>query len=65
MTEKPFVSRCCEGEECSCGAPAEHKVEEVIFYDDPHQQRHPFTAYVCHKCFVHIMGNAAKRPEEL
>jgi hypothetical protein len=34
MTER-FVSACCQGERCYCGAPAEHKVEEVIFDDDP------------------------------
>lgn len=30
----PFVSACCEGERCYCGAPAEHKVEETMFIDD-------------------------------
>lgn len=54
-----FVSVCCEGERCYCGKPAEHKVEEAIFPDDPHQQRHPFAAYICHEHFVQIMGPAA------
>jgi hypothetical protein len=57
-----FVSGCCEGERCYCGAPAEHKVEETIFYDDPHPIRHPLTRYVCHAHFVQIMGPAANRP---
>jgi hypothetical protein len=62
MVMKPFVSVCCEGEPCSfkgCEEPAEHKVEEVIFHDDPFQQRHPLTAYVCHNHFLAIMGVAA------
>jgi hypothetical protein len=54
----PFISGSCEGEHCFCGAPAEHKVEEVIFWDDPFQNRHPFTSYVCHRHFVRIMGVA-------
>lgn len=65
-----FVSKCCQGESCFCGAPAEHKVEETIFSDEPPIghipglgipiHRHPFTAYICHKHFVQIMGPAAK-----
>ena len=61
---KPFVSGCCEGEMCSfegCSAPAEHKVEETIFYDDPIQTRHELTAYICHDHFRRIMGPAADR----
>lgn len=58
---KPFVSACCEGERCHCGAPAEHKVEETIFFDDPTQNRHPFTAYICHDHFRQIMGAAVDR----
>lgn len=56
-----FVSASCEGERCSCGEPAQHKVEEAIFWDDPVQGRHPLTAYVCHRHFVEIMGPAAAR----
>lgn len=52
----PFVSECCQGERCHCGEPAEHKVEETIFDDDPIQSRHPLTAYICHKHFREIMG---------
>lgn len=52
----PFVSACCQGERCHCGEPAEHKVEETIFHDDPIQSRHPLTAYICHKHFREIMG---------
>jgi hypothetical protein len=39
--------------------PAEHKVEETIFYDDPLPHRHPLTSYVCHAHFVWLMGPAA------
>lgn len=53
-----LVSRCCEGELCFCGQPAEHKVEETIFDDDPIPHRHPLTRYVCHKHFCEIMGPA-------
>jgi hypothetical protein len=59
MQVKPFVSECCEGERCYCGAPAEHKVEEVIFDDDPIQPRHPLTSYICHAHFREIMGRMA------
>lgn len=64
-----FVSVCCEGERCHCGAPAEHKVEETIFSDDPtgtmkmgghtFPARHPLTSYICHKHFREIMGPMA------
>lgn len=57
MTER-FISKFCEGEECWCGAPAEHKVEEVVFEDDPLPHRHPYTSYVCHRHFQWIMGPA-------
>jgi hypothetical protein len=65
-----FVSACCTGVKCRCGDPASHKVEEAIFVDDPSQdkslgrieramlQRHPFTQYVCCKCFRALMGPA-------
>lgn len=52
-----------------CGEDAWHKVEEVLFDDDPtawHKPfedldavapaRHPFTAYVCPAHFRQIMG---------
>lgn len=58
---KPFVSGYCEGERCYCGAPAEHKVEEVIFDDDPVPIRHGLTRYICHQHFREIMGPAADR----
>lgn len=60
MTD-PFVSACCEGERCYCGASAEHKVEEVIFHDDPLPHRHPLTRYICHAHFREIMGPWADR----
>ncbi len=62
---KHFVSRYCNGEKCRmCHKDASHKVEETIFDDDPTTQiyagieivRHPYTAYVCCKCFEMIMG---------
>ncbi len=76
---QPFVSASCGGEYCFCGQPAEHKVEEAIFWDDPTGSnkitvggteievsgRHPLTRYICHKHFVMIMGPAAKRPDEV
>lgn len=61
-TPKPFVSACCEGEHCFCGAPAHHKVEETIFDDDPHRARHPLTTYICHPHFLMLMGPAANWP---
>lgn len=56
MTDK-FISASCQGETCKCrsGKPATHKVEEVIFHDDPMPIRHPLTAYVCDDCFNAIM----------
>ena len=63
-TEKgtaPFVSKCCEGEKCHCGAPADHKVEEVVFDDDPYPARHPLTSYICDTHFCEVMGPEAVR----
>lgn len=51
-----FVSRYCRGEHCFCGRAAKHKVEEVIFDDDPMPNRHPLTSYVCHEHFRDMMG---------
>jgi hypothetical protein len=59
-----FVSGCCQGERCYCGAPAEHKVEETIFFDDPLPRRNPLTSYVRHRHFREIMGPAADRIRE-
>ena len=54
-----FVPRTCVGETCRCGEPATHKVaEEIDWYDQMRNQRHPFTAYVCCRCFRQIMGDA-------
>jgi hypothetical protein len=53
------TSECCIGENCRiCGRPAAHKVEEVIFDDDPDVHRHPFTAYLCCRHFAAVMGDA-------
>lgn len=57
-----FVSACCEGEMCFCGAPASAKVAEVIFHDDPLPHRHELTSYVCAAHFRQIMGSAAPPP---
>ncbi|WP_439372966.1 hypothetical protein [Bradyrhizobium sp. DASA03120] len=48
-----------DGERCFCGNPAAHKVEEVIFADDPRPIRHPLTSYVCREHFREIMGPTA------
>lgn len=70
-----YIPASCKGEHCYCGQPAEHKIEEVIFSDDPSNvpiiigdhmmpsvaMRHPLTRYVCHQHFVEIMGPLAKR----
>lgn len=57
-----FVSDACRGEKCWCGIAAVAKVEEVIFFDDPVQHRHPRTCYVCEAHFMQMMrpGVAAK-----
>ena len=58
-----FVSTRCNGEKCRiCKKPAAHKVGEEIPSDDPFQQRHEFTAYVCCEHFRLIMGNAVFCP---
>jgi hypothetical protein len=62
MSDEPLhpVSECCTGRKCDiCHRPAAHKVEEVIFDDDPDIHRHPLTTYLCCPHFVAVMGNAA------
>lgn len=64
-----FVSASCAGEYCTLcrwrtkpsdpRTPATHKVGEEILHDDPHQNRHNLTAYVCCACFRMIFGPAA------
>ncbi len=55
-----FTSVSCGGQHCRiCGDPATHKVGEEIPHDDPFQQRHNLTAYVCCDCFTMIVGPAA------
>ena len=57
-------SRYTGGEECPCGQQAAHKVEEVIFDDDPQPMRHPLAKYVCAGCFQAIMrGFPAEVPQ--
>lgn len=53
-----FVSASCRGERCRCGRPATHKVGEEIAHDDPDQNRHNLTAYVCCIQFQQIMGDS-------
>ena len=57
-----FQSKYCRDEVCgACGeAAAYHKIEEVVFDDDPNPGRHPFTRYLCNDCFFDAMGPAAK-----
>lgn len=62
------MSKYCVGRKCDiCHAPAKHKVEEVLFDDDPTVKvevspgifslaRHPLTAYLCDKHFYFVMG---------
>ncbi len=61
MSASGFVSATCQGERCFCGAPASHKVEEAIAYDDPNPNRHPLTSYVCRSHFRAIMGPIVDR----
>lgn len=58
-----FVSASCDGEICfPCyqvgrkSTPATHKVGEEMSHDDPNQNRHNLTAYVCCNCFGSIVG---------
>jgi hypothetical protein len=46
-----MVSVTCKAEKCACGKKASHKISEEIPYDD-NSGRHPWTAYVCCKCFA-------------
>ena len=43
-------------ERCKCGAPATHKVEEVI----ESLECHPFTQYLCCLHFSEIFGSVAQ-----
>ena len=46
------------GKMCNmCPEPASHKVEEVTGHAT--QYAHPFTAYLCCKCFGYVMGAVA------
>lgn len=61
MRVEGFVSESCKGEICKCKRDATHKVEETIFRDDPVQERHPFTVYVCCICFRDLMGQCSHK----
>jgi len=56
-----YVSASCGGEHCSiCKQDATHKISEEITSDDPNPYRHPFSAYLCCRCFRLVMGPATK-----
>jgi hypothetical protein len=67
-SDKDFTPACAQGELCMiCRAPAQRKVEENIFDDDPMPIRHPYTAYLCLKHFnlvMNINDDAAPKPVE-
>lgn len=51
-------------ETCKCGNPATHKIteDEASVFDKSGQVvRHPFTTYVCCRCFSAIFGPVAAR----
>jgi hypothetical protein len=55
----------CQGEQCRCGDPAGHKVEESFLVEQlvpmsrgMRPPRHPYTAYVCCRCFRALFGPA-------
>lgn len=51
-----FVSRHCEGSVCIvCGDSARHKIQDVVFIDEPHK-RTPNSEYLCHKHYMDIFG---------
>lgn len=60
MAADHFVSGSCRGEYCrmcnDSSTPATHKVGEEIPWDDPKQNRHNLTAYVCCGHFYDILG---------
>jgi len=55
-TVRHYVPESANGRICQCGNPAAHKVEERR----PYELGHPYTVYVCCKCFGNIMGWMAK-----
>lgn len=56
-SDRDFTPACAGGERCRvCQQPAQRKVAEVVFDDDPMPVRHEYTAYVCLKHFNEIMG---------
>lgn len=44
------------GVKCKCGRQATHKVQEFVPDSD---NRRPFTAYLCCKCFGELFGSTA------
>lgn len=52
-----WTSGSCRQETCSvCGEDATHKIGEEIQWDDPNQNRHNLTTYVCCRHFCDIFG---------
>lgn len=52
-----YTPHSAAGEKCKCGESATHKVEEVSDL----LNRHPFTMYLCCKCFGELMGLLAQK----
>ena len=52
-----WKSKYTNGEKCRCGDDAIAKVGEEIMNDDPFQNRHNLTAYVCEKHFRELFGD--------
>jgi hypothetical protein len=52
-----WKSKYTNGEKCRCGDDAIAKVGEEILHDDPFQNRHNLTAYVCEKHFRELFGD--------
>ena len=52
-----WKSKYVNGEKCHCGDDSVAKVGEEITHDDPLQNRHNLTAYVCEKHFRELFGD--------
>jgi len=58
-----FVSKTTRGETCMiCRKRATHRIGEEIAHDDPAQERHNWTSYVCCAHFRSLMGAAVSCP---
>ena len=53
-----WQSQSTKGEKCvMCGTDAAAKIGEEIMHDDPVQDRHNLTAYVCEQHFRQLFGD--------